>query len=149
MSQISTNHEGYTNEQFFLFSSAPSRVVISLDNLVNEFCATTELVIDSQQVNEITRELFDVIDNGFKNYSEAIKSFPLIGNLIDNQKYVDSYGFGSAVLANLRMATYTYGMGVYFACNYYGIFIDQRTPYILETMKGNTILLLNSCNLPK
>ena len=149
MTQMSIDHNEIDNEKQIFFAKAPSRLIIGLDNIVSEFCEATGFTVDSQQVNEITRQCFDIIGNGFLNYQEELRKYPLIGRLIENQKYVDSYGFASSAMANLKSATYSYGLGIYFACNYHGIFLGQQTPYMLEHMKGNSCLLLNASNLPR
>jgi hypothetical protein len=148
MQTMSKNYDGFNEEQQIAFSQAPPRLVISLEGTVKEFCEKTGFTENSQQVHEITRQCFDIIDVGFMNFQDQLNNFPLIGNLIENQKYVDSYGLGSDALNNLKKATYSYGLGIYFACRYYGIFLGERTPYMLEHMEGNACLLLNASNLP-
>ena len=119
------------------FMRAPEKLAISLGNSVKEFCQETGYVMDSHNVNEITRQIFEHIDTPFNDYQRKISELPNLRNL-----WKDTYS--SADDLTVKRAVYKYGISIFFSCYYHGIYLDQRTPYMLEHLRGNTCILLKS-----
>ena len=100
--------------------------------------------MNSQQHHETVRCIFDFIDYGFEEYQNLTRMMPLISNLVDNTKYYDTWGKENQVAENLHLATRLFAVNLFMLCGQAGIFMDQKTPYMLETVQDDAILLNNS-----
>jgi len=136
---LSIELDDFNNQ--LMIQQAPYKVAIHLNDIYQTFITESGLVPNSQQHKEITRQCFDKIDLGFSEYSREIMNLPMIHLLIDNERYTDSYGNISQTGLNLKSATQKYAIGIYFACMENGIFIEQRTPYMLEEVVHDMCLL--------
>ena len=127
-----------------LFLRAPEYFVIQTDEALFPFLHKTNLLINSQQHHEITRQCFDAVCFDFEKYVNDTKDLPRLNMLTDSEKYYDSVGNLNNTYLNLRIATREYSLALYFIFFNNGLFIEGETAYILENVKDNYCVLLNT-----
>lgn len=131
------NRDYISRDTIEKFTRAPERIAISLGGSVVDFCGETGYPPDGHSVNEITRQIFEHIDTPFNDYQRKMSVLPNTSNILND-------GYHSASDADIKRAVYKYGISIFFSCYYHGIYLDQRTPYMLEYLKGNMCILLKS-----
>lgn len=143
MNQIYINHSD--SQAIKTFSNGPEKIAIYLDQYTDIFIKESGLLLNSQQHHEITRQCFDNIDLSYVDYFKSLDFLPRFELLVNNVKYFDINSNINNTGLNLKIATKNYGVGLFLSCHDNGIFINQKTSYILETIM-NDICILQNCN---
>lgn len=126
------------------FKQAAKRAIISTEHVVPRFLYETGIKINSQPHHEILRQIFDNIDIQFDQFMQAADGLPIFQNLLDHEQYYDIQSNINAKGKNLKVAVRGLATGLYLECYRQGIFLNNRTPFILETIDGVNLLLHNT-----
>lgn len=118
-------------------SNFPKRIIIS----INPFCETfrTSQGVDGnpQVFEEITREVFDLMDNTFADFTKKVYDLPKIELLVNYTYLIDHPN----ILRILKNNLSDYALALYFACVDNGIIVNQKCVYILETVNDDYCVL--------
>ena len=130
------------------FYEFPPKVIVSVSPELELFLYETGIKANSHEHHEITRQVFDYIDFGFTEFCNLMLTLPLFRLLtsfnLDHMKYTDTNGNINSLALNLKRSTQKYGICMYKSCEKVGMFDGERTPYIIETIHNDLILLHNS-----
>lgn len=139
-------------ERTGLFTRAPFRAIIDISPAGQVFCGETGFTFESQQYSEVLRQVFDVIGLGqdFDRFQDMLKRQPIFDMLLDSEKYYGETRQGmrmrSALGEALSRSVQKLGMACYMVLVHQGFILNDDTPYVLETVQRETLLLYNTLN---
>lgn len=126
------------------FKQAPKRAIVSSEHVIPRFLYETGIKMNSQPHHEILRQIFDHIDTPFDQFNQAVSGLPIFESLMEHEQYYDLQSKLNSKAQNLRVAVRDLATGIYLECYRQGIFLNNRTPFILENVDGLNLLLHNT-----
>ena len=117
--------------------TTPSRVIVSMSPFYEEFVTSPGVYNDIRVYSEITRQIFDIIDNKFEVFVRFLDDLPRLTLLVNSEYLINN----PSTLALLRENIKAFGLGAYFNLMSNGVIHNQGFPYLLETVQNDLCIL--------
>lgn len=105
-----------------------------------EFVTSPGVYNDIRVYSEITRQIFDIIDNKFEVFVRFLDDLPRLTLLVNSEYLINN----PSTLALLRENIKAFGLGVYFNLMSNGVIHNQGFPYLLETVQNDLCILFSA-----
>lgn len=115
------------------------RIVIALpEDELNLFTTTTGYAVNSAQYQEVCRQIGDILDMPFDQFSAKAATLPLFAMVIGEREPVNE--LDHLRQHRIREATQRFAVGIYLQLSYYGIIRQGRCKHFLETTFSDNLL---------
>lgn len=115
----------------------PKRVIISISPFCEDFRKAQGVDGNPQVFEEITREIFDLMDNTFTIFTKQVYDLPKIENLVNYVFLLDHPN----TLRLLKNAVCDYALALYFICHDNGVIVNEKCIYMLESVHADYCVL--------
>lgn len=126
-----------------MFSSPKNTVALHIDAPLELFLRKTGFVINSHDHLETIRQIFDILDGNFIEFTNILQTLPKYHLLTNKERFVHLHTitltpYGVVVKETVQEL----GLGIYFLCHQNRIFgEDNKIPYILNNMYSGICML--------
>lgn len=113
----------------------PKRIILSIEPFYLQFLNSPGVNGNIQIFQEITKQIFDIMDTTFSNFTQKVGNLPRLQNLVNHEKYTEN------LLRLLKNSLKDYALAIYFVCYDNKIIVNEECVYMLESMSVDYIVL--------
>lgn len=121
------------------YKNIPEKVLLGLSPIHYALMSNPMIYTNINLYYEIVRQVFKYINQDFDIFANLAHSLPKTNllQLVDERFLIDSNN-----IEKLKADTYQFAIGTYLLCRENGLFVDDIFPYLLESVRSDTCLLV-------